>query len=240
MKLKFYFFYQIPIPTDDYKQHTSCVTEAERYEKTVYKGPRKNETKGRKLTPQECWMELIEESKNTCPSSLSSYIDNLLSLDNVPRKERAFRNFAANSLRLRGPNGDAIITSIWKHLSTVKEEQLKAKEKLKEQAKEELSKLKSEEEPTSDEKVKESAGIANSNIKGDNSSSNKKIAKAMKKTLKKAPSKQLKVKELRKLVKKLLDSEDITFSKDEIKIAIKQAISENKSISSEGKLVKII
>eukprot|EP00979_Chaetoceros_neogracilis_P016718 scaffold9194_cov188-Chaetoceros_neogracile.AAC.1 len=44
---------------DDYKQHTSCISEAERYEKTVYKGPKKNETKGRKLTPQESWMEII-------------------------------------------------------------------------------------------------------------------------------------------------------------------------------------
>jgi len=52
---------------DDYRLHTSCITEAERYEKTIYKGPRKNDTKGRKLTVQEIWMEVINESMNTYP-----------------------------------------------------------------------------------------------------------------------------------------------------------------------------
>mmetsp|Transcript_14846 Transcript_14846/g.22252 ORF Transcript_14846/g.22252 Transcript_14846/m.22252 type:complete len:212 (+) Transcript_14846:19-654(+) len=118
---------------DDYKQHTSCVTEAERYEKTVYKGPKKNETKGRKLTPQESWMEIINDSFEKCPPAATSYLETLSSYDNVPRKEKAFRNFAANSLNLRGAHGDAIVSSIWSHLSSVREEKLKDQAKLKEQ-----------------------------------------------------------------------------------------------------------
>ena len=227
--------------TDDYKLHTSCVTEAERYEKSVYKGPKKNETKGRKLTPQESWMEVIEKSKSTSPSSISTYIETLSSLDNVPRKERAFRNFAANSLRLRGSYGDTIITSIWKHLSTVREESLKAKEKASEEAKEakeDKKDLKQEDKQT--KSGEEKSLITSTSTKSDIGIGKKKVAKAMRKALKKATSKQLKMKEIRKLIKKKLDSEDISLSKEDIKEAINRAISDDATIIAEGKLVKMI
>jgi mannitol-specific phosphotransferase system IIBC component len=214
------------------------VTEAERYEKSVYKGPKKNETKGRKLTAQESWMEVIEESKSTSPSSISSYIETLSSLDNVPRKEKAFRNFAANSLRLRGSYGDTIITSIWKHLSTVREESLKAKEKALEETKKDKEELKQEDKQT--KSGEEKTLTTSTSGKGDVGIGKKKVAKAMRKALKKATSKQLKMKEIRKLIQKKLDSEDISLSKDDIKEAINRAISDDATIIAEGKLVKMI
>ncbi len=225
----------ISTPSDDYKQHTSCITEAERYEKTVYKGPRKNETQGRKLTPQETWNEVIQNSSTKCPPFIANYIDALCSLDNVPRKEKPFRNFATNSLRLRGPNGNATITEIWKHLCNVKEEMLKAQQTQKGAIAdtEEKSESKTQENPETEEGTEK-------NIQKEKKKNDKKVAKAMKKALKKAPSKQLNMKELRKLVKKNLESDDINMSKDTIKVAISQAISEDKSLSSEGKIVTML
>jgi cell growth-regulating nucleolar protein len=211
---------------DDYKQHTSCISEAERYEKTVYKGPKKNETKGRKLTPQESWMEIINGSLEKSPPAVASYLETLSSYDNVPRKERAFRNFSANSLNLRGANGDAIISSIWNHLSSAREAQTKAKEvekKVEVDMKSTSSKMLSNEIPSKKE-----------------TSTKRKVAKAMRKALKKASSNQLKMKELRKLVKNKLDSEDKEITKDDLKKAIKTAIAEEKSLSIEGKTVKLL
>jgi hypothetical protein len=38
-------------------------------------------------------------------------------LDNVPRKEKPFYNFTANSLNLRGKSGEATVSEIWKYLN---------------------------------------------------------------------------------------------------------------------------
>ena len=230
----------ISLSIDDYKLHTSCISEAERYEKSVYKGPKKNETKGRKLTPQESWMEIIEESISNCPAAIKSHMENLSALDNVPRKERAFRNFASNSLRLRGPNGDAIIVSLWTYLSTTRQEKVKQKEEAKK--KEIEAKSESIKEPDTSETIEEAnetKPIEKEKAPA-KSSNKKKVAKALKKTLKKQASKSLKMKELRKLIQKKLDSEEVNISKEDLKAAIEEAISDNKSIQSEGKLVKLI
>mmetsp|Transcript_8547 Transcript_8547/g.12590 ORF Transcript_8547/g.12590 Transcript_8547/m.12590 type:complete len:265 (-) Transcript_8547:57-851(-) len=222
---------------DDYRAHTSCISEAERYEKTIYKGPRKNDTKGRKLTPQESWMEIINESlTSSCPPSLSSHLQNLSSLDNVPRKEKAFRNFASNSLGLRGQSGDAAITSIWKHLISARQEKLKAKEEQEKAQKE----AKENSTPTKTDKEEDTSSSTTKNSneqKIEKSKSKKKSAvKAMKKALKKAPSKQLKVKELRKLVKAQIEAKD----KDELKNLMADVIATEKSIIAEGKIVRLI
>jgi cell growth-regulating nucleolar protein len=213
------------------------VTEAERYEKTVYKGPKKNETKGRKLTPQESWMAIINDSLEKCPPAAASYLETLSSYDNVPRKERAFQNFAANSLNLRGANGDAIISSIWNHLSSVREEKLKDIAKSKEE--EQKAKEKSEEKVETDTKSPSTYSQAEKAPSVNETKVGKKVVKAMRKALKKAPSNQLRMKELRKLVKSKLDSEDKEFTKDDLKKAIKTAVAEEKSISFDGKLVKL-
>lgn len=224
---------------DDYKQHTSCISEAERYEKTVYKGPRKNDTQGRKLTPQEVWTGIIHDSLQNCPSTIASYLESLSSYDNVPRKEKAFRNFATNSLNLRGPNGNAIITSIWNHLSSLREERLKSEE----------ANRPKETAPKNDEGASEKSGNSESNpitceekVTKDEPTpfKPKKVAKAMKKALKKAPSKQMEMKELRKLVQKKLEADVKEVKKKELKKAIVQIIAEDISIKSDGKTVKLV
>ena len=51
------------IYTDDYRLHTSCISEAERYEKTGAK-PKKT-----KRNPQQEWMDIVE----TCAPSAQIY-----------------------------------------------------------------------------------------------------------------------------------------------------------------------
>mmetsp|Transcript_20565 Transcript_20565/g.24498 ORF Transcript_20565/g.24498 Transcript_20565/m.24498 type:complete len:280 (-) Transcript_20565:33-872(-) len=234
---------------DDYRAHTSCITEAERYEKTVYKGPKKNET-NRKLTPQERWMAIIRESLDTAPSSLKPYFEQIVDLDNVPRKEKQFRNFASNSLRVHGRDGDSILTSIWKHIDGVKQEVVlrKAKEdkELKAQQLNEASqevKSKAEDDKEGENPVTISDAKNNSNNSKEANSekstcivSQKLVKKSMMKTLKKHPNRQIKMKELRKIL--LKNSE---FDKSTMKKTILQVLTDNpKKMVLDGKTITLI
>jgi LYAR-type C2HC zinc finger len=113
--------------SDDYRAHTSCVTEVERYEKKGSLGSHNNK-KSNKLTPQQAWMDLIQSSIDSAPQQLKSYLETITTLDNVPRKEKQFRNFASNSLQLANRRGgqqsseQIIVTEIWKHLNTFREQ----------------------------------------------------------------------------------------------------------------------
>ena len=103
----------------EYGQHTSCVSEAEKYEKTLYKAKTNV-----KLNPQEAWMELIAEAatrKKEAPANISEHLGRLSELDNVPRNCNKFTNFAKNSLRL---NNNAIVDGIWKFLEQLKNEKV--------------------------------------------------------------------------------------------------------------------
>jgi hypothetical protein len=99
-------------------------------------------TKNKKLSPQEAWMELLHSSIPTAPPSIKSYLQTMVQLDNVPRKEKQFRNFATNSLNFRGNNAKKELDSIWNFLKKQKEKQQKQKEE--EQAKQQ--KLREEQE----------------------------------------------------------------------------------------------
>ena len=103
----------------EYGQHTSCVSEAEKYEKTLYKAKTNV-----KMNPQEAWMELIAEAatrKQEAPANISEHLGRLSELDNVPRNCNKFTNFAKNSLRL---NNNSIVDGIWKFLEQLKNEKV--------------------------------------------------------------------------------------------------------------------
>jgi hypothetical protein len=208
----------------------------------LYKGPRKNDTKGRKLTPQESWTEIIHASLTTSPPAIAPYLKDLSSFDNVPRKEKAFRNFATNSLKLRGANGNTIITSIWNHLNSTREERQEktsSEGTEKESVTDQQDKDNKKQDPTEFSSRIEDPKV--DNVREDIVPiKTKKIAKAMKKALKKTPSKQMQLKELRKLVKKKLELDNKTLKKIDLKQAVTQAITDDKSITTEGKIVKLV
>jgi hypothetical protein len=222
---------------DDYSKHTSCITEAERYEKSAYLGGKDKKRKN----PQEAWMDLIASASTTAPVSMRDSLKMLASLDNVPRKPKQFRNFTANSLNLRGNND--IVDSMWKYLSQRRDEEQEAKKKKEEEQRqhkeEEEAKQKSIDEQ---EKLSVSANGIESDDKKTNGTKDKvtpkKVKKAMKKVLKKAPSQTLKLKKLRRAVRNHLDCGDS--DKKRLKEMIGEQIKvDNDRIKVDGKLVTL-
>lgn len=204
------------ISTDDYRLHTSCVTEVERYGMGDPNGGKKA-----KVTPQQAWMDLITSSVDSAPPNLRDFMHALTHLDNVPRKEKQFRNFASNSLNLRGnKNGNSIVGEIWGLLKRLRDEQVQAKAEVaaKVLAKKNIAKAKAEEnrassESDSDDSSNDGKGkrkeATDSKTKSPpvsvSKSSNtttdvKSVKKAMKKVLKKSKDHSLTVKHLRKAV----------------------------------------
>jgi len=188
---------------DDYRLHTSCITEAERYEKTAAK-PKKT-----KRNPQEEWMDIVETCTSSAPSHLRHHMQTMSSLDNIPRNEKKFVNFASNSLGLRGSN-KKIVDEIWSHLRQEKERRMAGKQKndLIEKEKKEAQEKEKKEAQEKSAKAKKSEEKDDSSTSSCDSSSHdvsidkKQVKKITKKTLKKAPNKSLAIKKLRKMIKK--------------------------------------
>jgi hypothetical protein len=236
-------FYAVP---DDYRAHTSCVTEVERYEKRT---PKKNG----KVPPQQLWMELIVDSIPIAPTHLQSYIRTMSTLDNVPRKEKPFYNFTANSLNLKHKHGSAIVSEIWKFLSDCRQNPVsnnKQSKDLGESSQEQRNNnlpisvtdnhaLYVQPQLDSEEKValNSNEGMKTTKIESVTGKVDKKIVKkTMKQAFKNANSKSLTMKQLRKLVKE-------HFSKDEqnsVKQIIKETIGRGKYFSREGEIITIL
>lgn len=97
---------------DDYAQHITCVSEAEKYEKTLYK------PKQGKANPQDTWNEIIQTAcakVDTAPQVVRPYLQRVADLNNVPRNKKKFINFAKNSLRLYSDN---VLEALWTYLDT--------------------------------------------------------------------------------------------------------------------------
>ncbi|CEG40774.1 Cell growth-regulating nucleolar protein [Plasmopara halstedii] len=86
---------------NDYAAHTSCISEAEKYEKTLYQGDKNKKSSGKKKTPQERWMDVVQSA--TCPEDrkVQDVLTRIAGYDNVPRKKNKFVNFVSNSLAMR-------------------------------------------------------------------------------------------------------------------------------------------
>jgi cell growth-regulating nucleolar protein len=95
---------------DDFKSHVVCISESEKYEKSLYKAKQK-------LSPQESWMKSIElaiDSSSEAPKSIQQYLTKLTDFGNIPRNKNKFSNFLKNSFRLQST---AIIDEIWDWIS---------------------------------------------------------------------------------------------------------------------------
>ncbi|ETI52990.1 hypothetical protein L917_03749 [Phytophthora nicotianae] len=86
---------------NDYAAHTSCISEAEKYEKSLFQGDKNKSKNGKKQTPQERWMDVVQSA--TCPEDrkVQDVLTRIAGYDNVPRKKNKFVNFVTNSLALR-------------------------------------------------------------------------------------------------------------------------------------------
>jgi len=131
------------------------------------------------------------------PPSLKNYMDQLAILENVPRKEKQFRNFTVNSLKLKGSHAETVKGEIWALL-------MKAKEDTKPEQPS-AADGKKVEDPASDQPSETKPNISESDDEQPKDApteipSEKAVTKVIKKVLKKAPNKQLKFKALRKQV----------------------------------------
>ncbi|KAF4138526.1 LYAR-type C2HC zinc finger [Phytophthora infestans] len=86
---------------NDYAAHTSCISEAEKYEKSLFQGDKNKSKNGKKQTPQERWVDVVQTA--TCPEDckVQDVLTRIAGYDNVPRKKNKFVNFVTNSLALR-------------------------------------------------------------------------------------------------------------------------------------------
>lgn len=193
-------------------------------------------------------MDLIVTASSTAPDSIRQYMEMLASLDNVPRKPKQFRNFTANSLNLRGKQATDVVDKLWNHLSQLRDKEQEAKKKEEEEQK----RLKEEAENKAKKEVSKESGVEKpskvhtllngaekvSNGKGakGHDFSAKKVRKAMKKVLKKAPGRSMKLKELRRAVRTYLECGDSGGPKVK-KMIGEELKGENDRIKVEGKLV---
>ncbi|KAF4317283.1 hypothetical protein BBO99_00006166 [Phytophthora kernoviae] len=95
---------------NDYAAHTSCISEAEKYEGSLFQGDKTKTKNGKKQTPQERWMEAVQMA--TCPEDrkVQGALTRIAGYDNVPRKKNKFVNFVSNSIALRDT---VMVERIW-------------------------------------------------------------------------------------------------------------------------------
>lgn len=207
------------------------MTEAERYEKTLY---RPNNKKGKKRNPQEEWMDLIQRAGgNAAPDHLKQFLTNLAMLDNVPRKEKQFRNFTSNSLNhLRG-RGD-IVGEVYKYLSNMRQTENDARKLVQEK---EAAAKKAEDERKQQEKEAATSSSTEEQQQQQQLPSAKKVTKTMKKIVKKEKG-SIKFKLLRSRVSEALGL-DKSMQKKLKKMLKSELQSSDTKIRLEGKLVKL-
>lgn len=242
---------QVSFFGDDYRKHTTCLTEVERYEK---KGPQQ---KKKKLSPQEVWMEVVQSSVESAPAHLRQHLQVIADLDNVPRKPKQFQNFAANSLNLRGnKSGGSIVTEIWEILKEKQGERkaTEAKEENKDKPKEIIKEgsdcipctdnNSSEEQSPSGEDGSSRSDKKSSNINqsttpscDEPSSELKAVKKAMKSVLKNTKGNSLTMKKLKKAVKDQLQLSKI--EKKKLKRLLKKNAKEGERFIIDGKSITL-
>ena len=205
---------------DDYRMHTSCITEAERYEKSAAK-PKKT-----KRDPQQEWMDIVEACTSSAPSHLRDHMLTMSSLDNIPRNEKKFVNFASNSLGLRGSN-KRIVDEIWSYLRQERERRITEKEKnalIEKEKKEALEK--------SIAATKSAENVTDVSI------DTKQVKKIARKALKKASNQSMAIKKLRKTIIKEMGLPK-TAKKRLKSILIETANTSKNRIKIDGKLMSL-
>lgn len=86
---------------DEWEAHTSCMSEAQKYQGNLYQAKEK-ENKGQ--VKQDTWTEnirkAIDDPNSKMDSQTKSNMQKLLGFDNIPRKPKPFANFVKNSVKV--------------------------------------------------------------------------------------------------------------------------------------------
>ena len=95
---------------NEYKKHTQCVSEAERYQGNLYDG---KENKG--ALKQNSWMESVRSAADACKNNaqLKGLLVRIAENDNVPRKKTKFLNFIKNSMKV---GNKTLVEKAWEEI----------------------------------------------------------------------------------------------------------------------------
>mmetsp|Transcript_36909 Transcript_36909/g.73016 ORF Transcript_36909/g.73016 Transcript_36909/m.73016 type:complete len:258 (-) Transcript_36909:44-817(-) len=100
---------------DAWEAHTSCVSEAQKYQGDLYQAKDQKNTGKKK---QDAWLENVERRVSDPGSDIApgtrQLMQKLLGFDNIPRKPKPFANFVKNSMKLWD---ERRITEIWEVIS---------------------------------------------------------------------------------------------------------------------------
>lgn len=113
---------------DAYKEHNKCVTEQERYggkgfKAQVFKGEVK----------QQEWINLIASliSTGDMPPRVQDILQRMQSFDNIPRKNKPFKNFLKSSL---GVHNDNLAEDVWQTIEKFRAKQQQSAKRTREDA----------------------------------------------------------------------------------------------------------
>ncbi|TYZ61938.1 hypothetical protein PybrP1_001380 [[Pythium] brassicae (nom. inval.)] len=93
---------------NDYAAHTSCISEAQKYEGSLYR--EKSKAPAKKESAQERWMRVVQSASAGGDSKIQNVLDRVAGYDNVPRKRAKFLNFMKNSIAL---HDQATVERVW-------------------------------------------------------------------------------------------------------------------------------
>ncbi|XP_066927221.1 cell growth-regulating nucleolar protein-like isoform X1 [Clytia hemisphaerica] len=88
----------VDFPGDAYVSHTSCISEAEKYQGHLYQ-PKDKENKGE--SKQKQWIQQLQGASSSVKDpKLRSLLEKLSEYSNIPRKRKKFENFCKNSVKV--------------------------------------------------------------------------------------------------------------------------------------------
>ena len=96
----------------EYAKHTTCISEAEKHEKSVFKGGKGG---GGKRDPQAEWCDTIARAAAAAPGAHTVLLRTLTGYGNCPRKLRPFVSFCKNSLKV---HNEKLLGDLFAHLQT--------------------------------------------------------------------------------------------------------------------------
>lgn len=82
---------------NDFESHIKCISEAQKYMGKLYAAGNSK----REGAKQDSWLGSVTALLGSYKGPLQHMVDRLMQYDNIPRKQKAFENFVANSLNLK-------------------------------------------------------------------------------------------------------------------------------------------
>eukprot|EP00924_Labyrinthula_sp_SR-Ha-C_P006461 maker-scaffold_120-snap-gene-0.5-mRNA-1 protein AED:0.00 eAED:0.00 QI:64/1/1/1/1/1/2/141/245 len=112
-----------------YRKHTTCISEAEKYEGKLYKG---NKSSGKVDIQSKFLHFFLDFDSSKFNADMKSVFSEICQFDNIPRKEKKFKNFVVNSLNIRRSSGRfSAVDRIWKEVKASWDKLLDEESKVK-------------------------------------------------------------------------------------------------------------